>query len=181
MVDYRTAKGWLTPHERALLHGQAHGVAANGLMVNIGIEYGASLVCLRQGNKNATILAIDVIGDSKIDTTIPAPILYVRGDSTVAGPIMRPVCAGLVFVDGGHDYHTVQRDAIYWGSVVAPGGVMLFHDTDNSPAQDEVNLAVSDWLREYGPGYWIELKKVDSIRWFRRVAVPPAYQGLVML
>lgn len=172
VVDYRTAKGWLSQDERALLYEAAMKVGPGGYMVNVGIEYGASLVCLRQGNRDGVLTAIDLIGDSKLDAVIPAPFIVVKGDSTILGRLWNPQTVSLAFIDGGHDYPTVSKDAALWSKAIMPGGFLLFHDTDLSPAQDEVNRAVTEWLDSAGKYHFTERPQVDSIRWFQRREIP---------
>jgi hypothetical protein len=171
VVDYRSAKGWLSPAERALLYKIAANVGPMRYLINVGIEYGASLVCLRQGNMTSTITAIDLIGDAKLDAVIPGPLIIVKGDSTILGRLWKPQTASLAFIDGGHDSATVAKDALLWANAIAPGGYLLFHDTAQSPAQDDVNRAVSEWFNEAGNHYFRERAQVDSIRWFERIGM----------
>lgn len=69
MTDYRTAKGWLTINERELLAMRArealHNVIASTpnarqpCAANVGIEYGASLHCIKVGFPG-WVVAIDI-------------------------------------------------------------------------------------------------------------------------
>lgn len=175
-MDYTKARGILTGPERDYLYARAKSVPANGWMVNIGIEYGASLVCLRQGNPTAHLIGIDIIGTERLETPIPH-LKALRYDSTKLRRAW--VTPDLAFIDGGHDYMTVTVDAHLWGDAVKPGGVVIFHDClaphikdhkgEWCAIIDEVNSAVEAWFhRSMMP--FEELPPVDSIRSFRRYA-----------
>lgn len=164
VLDYLTAPGWLSEDERHWLYKLAQDVVSGGWIVNIGIEYGASLVCLSQGCPTARLVGIDLIGDTKLQTSIEG-LIVIKGDSTLIGKVWEQ--ADLVFVDGGHDYKTVMLDAMEWGRTLNSGGRIAFHDTDNSPLQEDVNNAVTDWYKIHEHMYQ-ELRKVDSIRTFER-------------
>lgn len=167
MADYMTAKGWLTAAEREWLKGLAQGVPADGWILNIGIEFGASLVCLREGNPTAHLIGIDLIGDSKLAQPVKG-LIAVKGDSNVIAEGWER--ADLVFVDGGHDYNTVLADATLWGLTLMEGGVIAFHDCFLSPAAEAVNTAVERWLLLQG-ALFQEFLIVDSIRTFRRKTI----------
>ena len=60
-------------------------------------------------------------------------VVGVVGESgLVAASWARPL--GLVFVDGGHAPDVVARDYRSWAPLVAPGGVLAFHDVFADPA-----------------------------------------------
>lgn len=168
VTDYRMAKGWLTMPEREALVSWAREMANHvGVTLNIGIEFGASMHCLRHGT--GLLIGVDLIGDDKMEGgPIPESII-IKGPSQYAYQLWQPLGASikLLFVDGGHDYQTVMDDARFAAYVVV-GGIVAFHDTAMSPAEDDVNRAVSDWLAAR-PGQFHELPQVDSIRAFRRV------------
>ena len=61
MIDYMNAKGYIKPEEREMLYDVAREtVPISGVIVNIGVEYGASMACLRAGNVDAWIIGIDI-------------------------------------------------------------------------------------------------------------------------
>lgn len=171
MSDYLLATGWLTPAERNTLHDLARDT--EGTIVNIGIEYGASLHCLRAGNPVARIVGIDTIGDDKLEGNPMAEII--RGDSgKVAEKWTEPI--ELLFVDGDHSYTGVMRDWM-WTEYIVPGGVVAWHDCyewppadpkSQHPAFPSVNAAVFDWFA-LNHHKWNELETVDSMRIFQRL------------
>lgn len=182
MLDWQKAKGWLTMGERALLVALG-AEAGEGIILNIGIEYGASLVCLRAANPAAKLYGID-LDISKMVETPGLNVHRIQDDSTkrVKHLNLNP---SAVFVDGGHDYATVVWDCGY-AQWVNPGGYVAFHDCYSWDLHGAariphkltpgVNQAVSEWYLQYGSD-WEEFEPVDSIRWFRKLAHAPAPPG----
>lgn len=77
MTDYLTARGWLSPVEREALKAAASYAAARFLFpnfVNIGVEYGASLHCLRAGSQVARIIGVD-LDTSKMEGVVIAEMI----------------------------------------------------------------------------------------------------------
>ena len=159
--DYRTAKGWLRPEEREFLFGVAQVAGDNGVIVNIGTEYGASLVCLRMGNYSCSIYGLD-IDNSKAPHDLR--IHYFDGDSGkwvvgLAVWLKKPI--DVLFIDGDHTYEGVVADTPYTEQVRA-GGYAIFHDCydyDKPYAVQGWYLANKDW-QELGP--------IGTMRVFRR-------------
>ncbi len=105
--DYRTAKGWLRPEEREYLRHVAGQTTREGIIINIGTEYGASLVCLRAGNPTANIVGID-LDNSKAPHDLG--VFWAKGDSGDYYHIAKQwiVSAHVVFIDGDHTYEGVS-------------------------------------------------------------------------
>lgn len=186
-VDYKTAKGWLRDDEREALKllAKRHAYMHNCLIINIGIEFGASIACLRAGAPAANILAIDL----DVSKLVPEvyreckPLLQ-EGDShdaelqTRVKALAKWYAGGvqMVFVDGDHTAEGVEQDA-YYCDLVMRGGVAVFHDCYDydhpellipNPVCPGVYDAVAAWARTH-LGVWIELPRVGTMRSFRRV------------
>lgn len=166
---YKQSKGWLSPNERDLLFDLSSKSSLH--IINIGVEFGASVVCLRAGNHNIPITAIDLIGSDKLHGASLAylrqfnqPVQFLKGDSgSLAHTWNKPL--DLVFVDGDHTTGGVLRDCVFSRHLVKDG-VICFHDCYNSPAASAVNRGVSKWFGESID--FVEEELVDSIRVFRR-------------
>jgi len=171
-IDYMNARGYLTGAERQNLFHLSESLSDNAIIVNIGVEYGASIACLRAGNPMAAIFGID-IDISKANQSIPAK--YIEEDSGVLPPTFpADWWLDLLFIDGDHSYAGVQRD-LAWVPLVKVGGYLLFHDCYDWPPSPPkmvhqivpgVNRAVSEWYA--GSMDWNELDFVDSTRVFKR-------------
>lgn len=143
--------------------------------VNIGIEYGASLHCLRAGSERAAIIGIDLNTEKLVGN--PRALLW-RRDSTrlqtlaeFDGPIH------LVLVDGGHDYTTVLADATLWTSQIPIGGYVIFHDYHNLQTMEilrkgiaRVGEAIDVWVSEVTQHSWRDLVAPDSLRVLERLS-----------
>ena len=179
---YKTAKGWLTSAEREALVkyaqdtriGLGSGVAAT--IINIGVEYGASLICLRHGNPAARIIGVDIDISKNQATTVK----LIERDSGLLGYnwefYTKNPAIDLLFVDGDHSYEGVVRDLI-WTTYVRPSGYVIFHDCyDWPPAPPKtehgicpgVNRAVEEWFQTNQDVY-VEREFVDTMRIFRRI------------
>lgn len=187
MVDYKTAKGWLRDDERECLKDlAATAVMLNGTMINIGVEYGASIACLRAGNSAARIIGLD-IDMSKLVTEVyeGCEPLLLEGDSGAADIYAKVAqlvgynhhVTYLVFVDGDHTFAGVMRDTIY-ANLIDVGGVIIFHDCydyDHPPQlrvgpSAEVDKAVSTWFMARHKYTWEEQHSVGTMRIFKRLA-----------
>jgi hypothetical protein len=68
------------------------------------------------------------------------------------------------FIDACHDKHAILRDTAAWPPIIAPGGILAFHDygTRKCPA---IKTAVDNWQ---GAAQWEALGIVGSTIAFRR-------------
>lgn len=155
-----------------MLYRSAHYVQQHfetPVIVNIGVSWGASLHCLRAGAPRARLIGVDVDFETRPvrRKDLLRDVEFVQADSTqyrMEGP------AHLVFVDGGHDYRTVQGDIANWTPRIPAGGILIFHDYAPS-ARDArrlagVRQAVDEWRNEK----WEETDQAKSVVAFRRLA-----------
>lgn len=180
-IDYRTAKGMLKPGERQCLFDLARRFAhqyGHHVIVNIGVEYGASMVCLHQGCPDADLYGVDI--DFKplaedIKAELGPKTILIEQDSREYVPEViakHELRINLVFIDGMHYKSFVRNDACL-SELVVKGGYIAFHDayrwdcTDQ--IQPEVYPAIQDWLAEH-PEQWEELPQAGTIRSFKRIA-----------
>ena len=69
-MNYKIARGYLSSNERQYLYELAKEAAT---IINVGIEYGASIFAFVEGSKQHTkIIAIDLIGNDKFGRHQPA-------------------------------------------------------------------------------------------------------------
>lgn len=178
--DYRTARGWLKSEEREYLVHIAGVAPKNALILNIGTEYGASLVCFRTGNRFAEIIGLD-LDNSQAPQDLN--VTYITGDSAYYAEqamtwLGRQV--DILFIDGDHTYDGVRADITYT-DCVRIGGYAIFHDcydyanpydSNNSPVIHKVvpgvNKAVREWSRDNR--CWVEQGPVGTMRIFKRIS-----------
>jgi hypothetical protein len=173
-INWMAAKGWLKDGERKLLFELASQLPGNAEILNIGVEYGASLACLRAGNPTASIYGID-LDCSKAVSAYDCELVQFDSHEIVKfwnDPI------DLIFVDGDHGELGVSLDAKF-ADFLPEGGMILFQDCYDWDKPGEihgvcpgVNAAVEKWsLREDIKQEFEELPSVDTTRIFRRVSV----------
>lgn len=177
------AKGWLTEDERKFLFRSAQEKGKGCNIVNIGIEYGASVVCFAEGaHQDCMIYAFDIdlsnwkLGNKYINVAFGEGdshqiVLDFLDSSKVSAWI------DLLFIDGDHSYDGVKKD-LPWLLLAKPGSMTIFHDCYEwppapprtiRPVSPEVNQAVEEWIVNEDTGKWKELDPVDSMRVFRRM------------
>lgn len=176
MIDYMEAKGWLRQDEREGLFKLAGGVRDGGIILNIGVEYGASLACLRVGNLDARLIGIDIDCSKVADPILRRQCELIEGDSSKLVDEWFGYEIDLLFIDGDHSYEGVKRD-LAWIQYVRPGGYVVFHDCydydDPSVIHrlvPGVNQAVEEWAHGPSMFYFLEQEPVGTMRIFRRVA-----------
>jgi hypothetical protein len=132
--------------------------------VNIGVEYGASLHCLRAGDPEATLVGI-ALDISQLEGD-PGAQLWM-GDSAAYGRRVRRH-VHLVFVDGDHHRPGVDDDLRYWSRHIVPGGLLLVHDYSTWVHHADVVAAVDEWHAAHRED-WEPLPTVDTLRTFQRL------------
>lgn len=175
-MDYLTARGWLTPNERNFLHQSAKALPQNALILNIGVEYGASVVCLAEANPTAKIVALDIDISKYAGPKYPN-LELIQADSAYYTRNWKWPLIDFAFIDGDHGYDGVLVDCEYTYLVSGPGAILSFHDcySWDYPGQKIVNSivpgvneAVSYYMRRgRRSSQWLELPFVDSIRVFQ--------------
>jgi hypothetical protein len=149
-IDYRNAKGWLKDGETELLFELASKVPVDGLILNVGIEYGKSLACLRAGNPKVNIVGID-LDTSKAVSRYGCE--FIEADShEIVLTWNRRVKIDLAFIDGDHGETGVLMDAGF-ADFLPVGGMILFQDCYDWDKPGEihgvcpgVNAAVTKWF-----------------------------------
>lgn len=185
-MNYKTAKGWLSENEREFLFNIAKKSAT---IINVGIEYGASLHCLRQGNPSANIVAIDLIGSEKLEgisdlgytqlLTVESSnnaktnkvdikaaasqdkfLLLIKADSTKLE--LKNFSADSTFIDGGHDYVCVKNDIARYAPITKK--YLMFHDYSNAEIHSGVKQALDEWQSKE----FAFIEQVDTLRVYER-------------
>ncbi len=141
--------GWLTQAE-----GEALAELARGKRVlEIGSYFGRSTICMAQTAERVT--AIDY-WDGR-GTPVPQDTLPKFKENLARYGVAHKVDAvtpdkahnrhsfDFIFIDGAHDLGSVQNDIAYAQQLLAPGGLIGFHDY-NGRHDPEVTQAVNEFL-----------------------------------
>jgi len=171
-IDYKNAKGWLTSEETEWLFQAAQSLPDNATILNIGVEYGKSLACLRAGNLTSRIIGVDLDINKVLGNGYDCALVQI--DSALYFEAWHdPI--DLIFVDGDHGYNGVMLDSRFaqWLPV---GGVIAFQDcfdwedyTKIHALCPGVNVAVQDWFDAHRFEF-DELESVGTTRISRRVS-----------
>ena len=176
MIDFLSVPGAaMLRCEREWLRDTA-AECDGGVIVNIGVLWGASLCCLRAGARRSRLIGVDLDCQRlKCDT---AAELW-EGDSREIHERCN-VPVSLLFVDGDHCREGVAADIAGWVPKVQIGGIVAFHDYNPSaydlslrPELAGVRQAVDDWFVSVAD-QWQEIAAPGSLyalRYVGRVAV----------
>lgn len=142
------------------LAAQAAALTEDAVIVHLGVERGASIMCSRAGNPMARIVGID--NDPRCMGQDVDAELILADSRTVA--FDEPV--DFLFVDADHNQGSVLADIQNWQGRIVPGGVMAFHDYGNAHLRwcAGVKAAVDGW----DWSGWTEIAAPGSIRAFRK-------------
>lgn len=178
MVDYLTTLGAaMTKKEREILvdvASRAEKRFGKPRIVNIGVEYGASLHCLRFGSPRADLYGIDLdcsklIGD-------PRAFLITGNSSNFMIKERIPTPFHVLFIDGDHSYSGVLSDGRLWTPDVEVGGFVICHDYVNIQTMEilrngikDVRPATDKWIEE-SAYTWEKLPSEDSLLVLERKA-----------
>jgi len=100
------------------------------------------------------------------DAGLEDVVVAVIGDSpTVARHWATPL--GLCFIDGGHAYEVALADYEAWSRHVVPGGVLVFHDVFEDPA-DGGQAPFLVWQHAVESGNFTPVETTGSLRVLRR-------------
>ena len=177
--DYRTIKTWTTLRELQTLFQLASAVPPECFALEIGSYLGASSCWLVAGlaPQRASLICVDtwmndtVPGEPK-DTfaefqsnvsRLKPHITVVRKRSDQLSRDKLPGTLHLVFLDGDHDYESVNREMRMLAPLVCEGGIMAFHD---AVYFEGVARTVGEAV---AGGDWQFAGHVDNLIWLRRI------------
>lgn len=154
--------GWLTAEEGTAL-AQA---AAGRRVLEIGSYLGRSAICLAQTARQVTCVdpfdgrATNEPGDTLVPFLENLTGYGLRdrvsvqvGTAAQILPDLPSASFDLIFIDGDHDYNAVRADVAAALPLLAPGGVLAFHDYRTHPGEHDgswdegVTLAVNELIR----------------------------------
>lgn len=173
--------GWESPDEQYRLLDLAQKVPQDGVIVEVGAEFGMSASIFIYGtNLSHHIFSVDLFPRDMLArhqknleiAGLAGRSIQIQGDSAEIGKEWKRQI-DLLFIDGDHTYEGVWRDMRAWMGHVKPRGTAAFHDaappTNRIPhyLHLEVQRAIDEYMR-FVPGLFSELDPVDSMRVFKR-------------
>lgn len=141
--------GWFSRFDIEVLYPEVAKIPDKGRYLEIGVNRGRSLWVATQAAKSSVqVWGIDELPDPGIPGTN-----YIQSDSHMAKWNKR---VDVLFIDAGHSYDDVEWDIKKYVPFVKKGGVVLFHDYDEtSPgvirAVDEFVEKAGKHIETFGP------------------------------
>ncbi len=172
MANYLTVPGaQVTDAERRFIRDIA--VAYNNpqaVILNVGIMWGCTLWCLRDGAPQAQLYGVDIAPDNwQIVERDQLNATILQGDSRTM-EFDKPI--DVLLIDGDHHYDVVKADIENWLPRVRQGGTVIFHDYAPTagnmrqfPELEGVKRAVDEYFKNKSE--WQALATPDSLRAFR--------------
>lgn len=144
-LHLRPADTQTTAAERACLAAHA---AQRRMLVEIGVMHGASTRVLCEAmSPSGTLTAIDPYPAGRLGVSFEFAIarrevgrgphrrVVWRRDTSEAVGSTWTTAVDFVFIDGDHSRRGIERDWTLWSAFVAPGGVVLLHDSRYVPGR----------------------------------------------
>lgn len=129
------------PHLQHLLIAATDTEAMGGSVVEVGCFRGVTTRALSQHTSRIVVAVDPFIGNGALDSDFETfkrnvadrpNVVHVRKTSGGAASTWAHGLASLVFIDAVHDYVNVAFDISVWWPLLLPGGIMAFHDTDDT-------------------------------------------------
>lgn len=170
--------GWESEEEQNLLKEQAAKVPEDGLIVEIGSEYGMSASIFRKfSDPSVNIRCIEINKDAPFihelaRVGLDRCVVPVFADSKEVDPLLvlgNAKHIDLLFIDGDHSYGGALEDLTKWSRYISKNGCILVHDcacktnSNPHPSHYEVYTALQHWLTASGSkDGWTISGSVDS-------------------
>lgn len=153
-------------------------LVGGGKIANLGHAGGGSAILmaqsLRDNDLKGMVVSVDVFKDDKryeravsnlIKFGAYARINIIRAKTNEAFEAARDMTFNLIFVDADHSYEGVKADFLNWSTLLARGGCIAFHDTN----QEFSHQVLEEYLIDKPE--WQEYKNlhVNRIRVFEKL------------
>ena len=169
--------GWLTNDEEAVLIALAK-LVKDGVIINIGVEFGRSVAALAQGDRPVfgyDIRLLPSTPKNMLEAGLSTEDVILQELSSVeAATFWKPKSVGMIFIDGDHSYAGVRADIEAWRGLLIPNGIVAFHDcacpTNKTPhpLHHEVMAAVNEEIQAQAHNLEL-LNMVDTLMVFRQI------------
>jgi predicted O-methyltransferase YrrM len=130
-------------------------------IVELGTDAGDSTVALLAAAELAAghVWSVDINPDCLFASTFyskcPGPWTFINGNSTHRGTAERtPPQIDVLFIDSSHEYEQTRQELWLWLPRMAPGGVVMLHDTNKPGTHDKVREALDEALPGRGLSWY---------------------------
>ena len=141
-LDVIAPQGAFSTFDAEVLVPWIEKIPDDGVYLEVGVDKGKSLYIARAvSQESVRVYGVDLRPDPNVDGTI-----FYQGDSVeIAQDFKNKI--DVLFIDGDHSYAGCKRDIEVWYPHMKEGGVMLFHDGDES--SPGVVRAVAEFVDTY--------------------------------
>ncbi len=158
-LDLKANTGAFSTLDAEILVPEVAKLEPGEVYLEIGVDKGKSLSIARMVAKDGVwIIGVDL----KEDPQVPNTIFY-QDDSVKRAETYKLVAGksiSVLFIDGDHSYNGCKRDIDAWHPLMKEGGIMLFHDCDEtSPG---VVQAVAEFVNTHTVNRWELFKRTDK-------------------
>lgn len=158
-LDTKANLGAFSTFDAEILVPEVMKLEPGEVYLEVGVDRGKSLSIARMvAKKGVVVMGVDL----QPDPNVPGAKFY-QGDSVEIAQLWKSDNKGeisVLFIDGDHSYKGCKRDIDAWFPFVKEGGVILFHDCDEtSPG---VVQAVAESYTQYSCRDWKLFKRVDK-------------------
>jgi predicted O-methyltransferase YrrM len=134
-IEAELPRGSFSQYDIAIMLPELKKLKKDDIYLEVGVQYGRSLYLAAKYSK-AKVYGVD-IDPTTFDPEVMGTLeydYYDQGSEKLAWQWEResPGLISLLFIDGNHSYHGCARDIESWTKYVKPGGIILFHDCDES-------------------------------------------------
>ncbi len=133
-LELKAQPGAFSVYDMEILVPEVEKLELGETYMEIGVDKGKSLSVVKMvANPGVRIYGVDINRPSELDPFLNAnsDVAFIQKDSVdVAKYWLGEV--SVLFIDGDHSYEGCKRDIEAWYPHMKKGGVMLFHDHDES-------------------------------------------------
>ena len=127
-LDKKARLGAFSTLDMEVLVPEVMKLMDNEIYLEVGVDKGKSLSVARMVAKpNVLVCGVDLREDPKVPNTV-----FYQGDSADIARTWDKWKISLLFIDGDHSYQGCKRDIEAWYPLMKEGGVLLFHDCDET-------------------------------------------------
>lgn len=155
-LDKQAPLGAFSTFDAEILVEEIQKLKSGEKYVEIGVDKGKSLYIAREvALESVDVYGVDIQEDPEINGTI-----FIQGKSEIVGHDWQSGEIALLFIDGDHSYGGCKLDIQTWLLHMKKGGVILFHDCDES--SPGVVWAVAEFYVTHKCENWVLYKRSDK-------------------
>lgn len=122
--------GSFSQYDMMAIYPSLKKIPKNGLYLEIGVQHGRSMTFARKWSKGM-VVGIDIDENHDFDKELKNydDWLFIKNN---ANNVEWKDKIDVLFIDGDHSYEGVKKDWEKWSPFVKKGGIVFFHDCDNT-------------------------------------------------